>query len=154
LPGSLFGEIALIDDRPRTAHASAMDDCELLLMHRHHFMPLLEEDPRLAIHMLGILCARIRWTSSMIEDTTFLNLRARLAKRLLALADLHGTKLPGDAGVKLNLRLSQRQLGAMIDASREAVNKQVQIWRADGILDIDKGYLVLRKPGLLEAVLD
>jgi CRP/FNR family cyclic AMP-dependent transcriptional regulator len=154
LPGSLFGEIALIDDRPRTAHASAMEDCELLLMHRHHFMPLLEEDPRLAIHMLGILCARIRWTSSMIEDTTFLNLRARLAKRLLALADSHGTKLPGEAGVKLNLRLSQRQLGAMIDASREAVNKQVQIWRADGILDIDKGYLVLRKPNWLEAILD
>jgi CRP-like cAMP-binding protein len=154
LPGSLFGEIALIDDRPRTAHASAMEDCELLLMHRHHFMPLLEEDPRLAIHMLGILCERVRRTSSMIEDTTFLNLRARLAKRLLALAATHGSKLPGDAGVKLNLRLSQRQLGAMIDASREAVNKQVQIWRADGILDIDNGFLVLRKPEWLEAILD
>jgi CRP-like cAMP-binding protein len=154
LPGSLFGEIALIDDRPRTAHASAMEDCELLLMHRHHFMPLLEEDPRLAIHMLGILCARVRWTSSMIEDTTFLNLRARLAKRLLALADTHGTKLPDGSGVRLNLRLSQRQLGAMIDASREAVNKQVQIWRADGILDIDRGCLVLRKPEWLEAILD
>jgi CRP-like cAMP-binding protein len=153
LPGSLFGEIALIDDRPRTAHASAMEDCELLLMHRHHFMPLLEEDARLAIHMLGILCERIRWTSAMIEDTTFLNLRARLAKRLLALAQSHGTKLPGDGGVKLNLRLSQRQLGAMIDASREAVNKQVQHWRADGILDVDQGLLVLRKPEWLEAII-
>jgi CRP/FNR family cyclic AMP-dependent transcriptional regulator len=153
LPGSLFGEIALIDDRARTAHASAMEDCELLLMHRHHFMPLLEEDPRLAIHMLGLLCATIRWTSSMIEDTTFLNLRARLAKRLLALAHSHGTKLPGDAGVKINLRLSQRQLGAMIDASREAVNKQVQIWRAQGILDVENGLLVLRKPDWLEAII-
>jgi biotin operon repressor len=55
--------------------------------------------------------------------------------------------------VRLNLRLSQRQLGAMIDASREAVNKQVQIWRADGILDIDKGLLVLRKPEWLEAII-
>ena len=93
------------------------------------------------------------WTSAMIEDTTFLNLRARLAKRLLALAQSHGTKLPGDGGVKLNLRLSQRQLGAMIDASREAVNKQVQHWRADGILDVDQGLLVLRKPEWLEAII-
>jgi CRP-like cAMP-binding protein len=153
LPGSLFGEIALIDDRPRTAHASAMEDCELLLMHRHHFMPLLDEDPRLAIHMLGILCERIRRTSAMIEDTTFLNLRARLAKRLLALAETYGTKLDGDTGIRINLRLSQRQLGAMIDASREAVNKQVQSWRADGILDIDKGLLVLRRPDWLEAMI-
>jgi len=152
LPGSLFGEIALIDDRPRTAHASAMEDCELLLMHRHHFMPLIQEDPRLAVHMLGILCERVRWTSSMIEDTTFLNLRARLAKRLLALAHSHGTKLEG-GGIKINLRLSQRQLGAMIDASREAVNKQVQSWRADGILDMDEGQLVLHEPEWLEAVI-
>jgi CRP-like cAMP-binding protein len=153
LPGSLFGEIALIDDRPRTAHASAMEDCELLLMHRHHFMPLLDEDPRLAIHMLGILCERIRRTSAMIEDTTFLNLRARLAKRLLALAESYGTKLAGESGIRINLRLSQRQLGAMIDASREAVNKQVQSWRADGILDVDKGMLVLRRPDWLEAMI-
>ncbi|TMJ32441.1 MAG: Crp/Fnr family transcriptional regulator [Alphaproteobacteria bacterium] len=151
-PGALFGEIALLDDRPRTANASAMEDCELLTMHRQHFIPLLEEDPRLAIHMLGLLCARVRWTSSIIEDTTFLNLPARFAKRLLALAHSHGEKLPDGERIRINLRLSQRQIGAMIDASREAVNKQIQIWRADGILDLDDGFLVLRRPDWLEAI--
>jgi CRP/FNR family cyclic AMP-dependent transcriptional regulator len=151
-PGALFGEIALLDDRPRTANASAMDDCELLTMHRQHFIPLLEEDPRLAIHMLGLLCERVRWTSSIIEDTAFLNLPARFAKRLLALAHSHGEKLPDSRGIRIILRLSQRQIGAMINASREAVNKQIQIWRADGILDLDGGFLVLRRPDWLEAI--
>jgi CRP/FNR family cyclic AMP-dependent transcriptional regulator len=151
-PGALFGEIALLDDRPRTANASAMEDCELLTIHRQHFLPLLEEDPRLAIHMLALLCERVRWTSSIIEDTAFLNLPARLAKRLLALAYSHGEKLPSNGGIRINLRLSQRQIGAMIDASREAVNKQIQIWRANGILDLDDGIIVLRRPDWLEAI--
>jgi CRP-like cAMP-binding protein len=151
-PGALFGEIALIDDRARTASASAMKDSELLMINRHHFTPLLLEDPRLALHMLGLICQRVRWTSSIIQDTAFLNLRARLAKRLLALAESHGETLPDGAGIRLNLRLSQRQLGAMIDASREAVNKQVQAWRADGILDLVDGFLILRKPDWLEAI--
>jgi CRP/FNR family cyclic AMP-dependent transcriptional regulator len=150
--GALFGEIALLDDRPRTANASAMDDCELLTMHRQHFMPLLEEDPRLAIHMLGLLCERVRWTSSIIEDTAFLNLPGRFAKRLLALANSHGEKLPNGGGIRINLRLSQRQIGAMVNASREAVNKQIQIWRADGLLELDDGFLVLRRPDWLEAI--
>jgi CRP/FNR family cyclic AMP-dependent transcriptional regulator len=150
--GALFGEIALLDDRPRTANASAMDDCELLTMHRQHFMPLLEEDPQLAIHMLGLLCERVRWTSSIIEDTAFLNLPARFAKRLLALANSHGEKLPNGGGIRINLRLSQRQIGAMVNASREAVNKQIKIWRADGLLELDDGFLVLRRPDWLEAI--
>lgn len=151
-PGALFGEIALIDDRVRTASASAMEDTELLMINRHHFTPLLLEDPRLAVHMLGLICERVRWTSSIIQDTAFLNLQARLAKRLLALAESHGEELPDGAGIRLNLRLSQRQLGEMIDASREAVNKQVQAWRADGILDLVDGLLILRRPDWLEAI--
>jgi len=151
-PGALFGEIALLDERPRTANASALVDCELLTMHRRHFMPLLEDDPRLAIHMIGQLCERIRWTSSLIEDRAFLNLPSRFAKRLLAMAHTHGETLSDNRGIRIKLRLSQRNLGAMIDASREAVNKQMQIWRADGILDLDRGFLVLRRPDLFEAI--
>jgi CRP/FNR family transcriptional regulator, cyclic AMP receptor protein len=152
-PGALFGEIALLDERPRTANASAMDECELLLMHRKHFIPLLEEDARLAVRMLALLCERMRWTSSIIEDTAFLNLPARFAKRLLALAQTHGEKAPDGTGIRINLRLSQRQLGAMIDASREAVNKQIHAWRTDGIIDLEDGFLIIRRPDWLEAII-
>ena len=150
-PGNLFGEVALIDDRPRTASASAVTDCELLTMHRHHFIPLLQNDSRLAVHMLTLLCDRVRWTSTIIEDAAFLNLPGRLAKRLLSLAQIHGEPLPGNEGIRINLRLSQRQLGAMVGASREAVNKQIKAWRDEGIVDIRDGLFVLRKPSWLEA---
>lgn len=150
-PGNLFGEVALIDDRPRTASASAATDCELLTMHRHHFIPLLQSDSHLAVHMLTLLCDRVRWTSTIIEDAAFLNLPGRLAKRLLALAQIHGERLPGNEGIRINLRLSQRQLGAMVGASREAVNKQIKTWRAAEIVDIRDGLFVLRRPSWLEA---
>jgi CRP-like cAMP-binding protein len=128
-----------------------MDNCELLTIHRKHFIPLLAADPHLAIHLLGLLCTRIRWTSTIIEDSVFLNLPARLAKRLLSLVNSCGEELP-DGGIRINLRLSQRQLGGMVDASREAVNKQIQIWRANGILDHRDGLLIIRKPDWLGAI--
>ncbi len=150
--GALFGEIALLDARPRTANASTMEDCEILTMHRQHFIPLLEDDPKLAIHMLALLCERVRWTSAMIEDAAFLNLPARFAKRLLALAQSHGERSPDGHGVRIRLHLSQRQIGAMVGASREAVNKQIQLWRADGILAFDGQHHILLKPEWLEAI--
>jgi CRP/FNR family transcriptional regulator, cyclic AMP receptor protein len=150
--GNLFGEIALIDDRPRTASASTVTNCELLTIHRHHFIPLLKSDPQLAIHLLTLLCDRVRWTSAIIEDAAFLNLRGRLAKRLLALAHTHGETLPGDQGIRIKLRLSQHQLGAMVGGSREGVNKQIMAWRNDGIVDFRNGLLILRRPDWLEAI--
>jgi CRP-like cAMP-binding protein len=73
--GEVFGEIALFDGRPRTAAAIAITDCELMSIDRCHFLPLVRQQPDIAIKLIEILCARLRRSSEQYEDIMFLNLR-------------------------------------------------------------------------------
>ena len=83
--GEIFGEIALLDGRPRTADATAMSDCELIVIERRDFVPFLSSHPDVTIKFIEILCSRLRRTSEQVQDVTFLNLPTRLAKALLQL---------------------------------------------------------------------
>jgi CRP/FNR family cyclic AMP-dependent transcriptional regulator len=85
--GDLFGEIALLDASTRTASAVAMEQADLLRIHRAHFLLYIKANPDLILAMLTLLCQRLRWTSSVIEDAAFLAFSARLAKWLLVLAE-------------------------------------------------------------------
>jgi hypothetical protein len=60
--GDIFGEIALLDGRPRTANAVAVTDCELFTIERRDFLPLMREEPEIALKMVELLCARLRQT--------------------------------------------------------------------------------------------
>ena len=62
--GGIFGEIALLDGRPRTADALAVSDCELMQIDRRDFIPLVTEHPEIALKLIEILCGRIRHTSA------------------------------------------------------------------------------------------
>src|SRR6516162_10304874 len=81
--GEIFGEIALLDGRPRTADAVAMSDCELMVIERRDFVPFLSSHPDVMLKFIEILCSRLRRTSEQVQDITFLNLPTRLAKTLL-----------------------------------------------------------------------
>ena len=63
-PGDLFGEIALLDGSTRTASAAAMEQADLLRIHRAHFLPYVKANPDLILAMLTLLCQRLRWTSA------------------------------------------------------------------------------------------
>src|SRR5438067_4846590 len=83
--GEIFGEIALLDGRPRTADATAMTDCELMMIERRDFLDLVRHQPEIALKLMEVLCARLRHTSEQVEDVLFLDLPGRLAKILLQL---------------------------------------------------------------------
>lgn len=152
-PGDLFGEIALIDGKSRSADAAAIGPTTLFHMPRRHFIPYLRQSPDLCFSLLEILCSRVRWTSSVIEDRAFLGLEARLAKWLLSLAETSGEK-DGSGKLRLRMKLSQRELGALVGTSREAVNKQFALWRDSGLISIDKGVITLNAPAQLRALVD
>ena len=151
-PGEVFGEIALLDGRERTADAAAMSDCELLVLERRDFVPFLERHPEVCIRLMEVLCARLRRTSEQVEDVLFLELPARLAKTLLRLAKEHGHAASG--GQMIDLKLSQRELGNLTGATRESVNKQLKEWERDGILRIEGGAIVVTASRRLEALVE
>ena len=81
-PGDTFGEIAVMDGLPRTAGACAVEDTALIVIKRADFLKLLEREPRLAIHLLKLLCERLRWTSALVEETASAESSARRASTL------------------------------------------------------------------------
>ncbi|MBL6927645.1 MAG: Crp/Fnr family transcriptional regulator [Rhodospirillales bacterium] len=151
-PREVFGEIALIDGGERTANAVAMENTELMVLERRDFLPFLERNPELCIKLLMVMCHRLRRTSEQLEDFSFLDLRTRLAKRLLDLANDHG--IEEDGGVRISLTLSQRVLGAMMGTSREAVNKQLRAWEDEGLLRLKRGSVTLLDPEQLELIVE
>src|SRR5690606_4458595 len=107
-PGDTFGEIAVMDGLPRTAGAMALDRTTLIVVKRVDFLALLEREPQIALHLLKLLCQRLRWTSELVEESAFLSGPARLAKPLLILAELHGP--PSGTGSPRGMPVSPAEL--------------------------------------------
>ncbi len=150
-PGSVLGEIALLDGRPRSLDVVAMADCLLLSIARRDFLPFLRARPELMLRLMALLCDRLRRASAAFEDVALASLSARLARLLLALAEAHGISTPD--GVQIRLAMSQRDMAAQVAATRERVNKQLRQWHEAGVLGDQDGRLVVRQPEALRALL-
>jgi CRP-like cAMP-binding protein len=147
-PGDAFGEIALLDGSPRTATATATARTELMILQREAFFALLRTEPQLAEHLIQLLCKRVRWTAEQMEDSALLTVPAKLAKRLLSLASLHGRESPEGA----RLAISQEELAQFLGLSRQIVNQHLQAWRAKGWISLGRGSITLANPRALQNV--
>ena len=147
-PGEVFGEVALLGATPRTATVSAIEDCRLLVIDRRDFMSFLRADPEISVKLLSVLAMRLKRVSELVEDTLFLNLPMRFAKKLLSLSRAYGEKAAD--GTRIDLKLSQEEWGDLVGTTRESINKQMRKWTEAGIIRIDDGYLVILNPVELE----
>ena len=144
--GEIFGEIALLDGNPRTADASAVTDCELFVIERRDFLPLMREEPEIALRLIEILCSKLRRTTEQAEDVMFLDLPSRLAKALMRLeAD---TACTGER----KICITQRDLGNIIGMSRESTNKQLRIWQGKKWVRLERNAVVILATDSLAAI--
>lgn len=146
-PGDVIGEIALLDGLPRTANAVAAEDTILLAIRRETFLALIREEPQLGVHVIELLCERLRRNTDMLGEFAFRDVRSRLANKLVELATGHGHSTP--QGTEIRLRLSQSELASMLGATREAVNKQLAAWAHQEIVAVERGRIVLCDLGKL-----
>jgi CRP-like cAMP-binding protein len=140
-PGEIFGEIALLDGEERSADAVAMTDCDILVLHRRDFMPILEKRADICLILLRILCQRLRQTSEQVEDVLFRHLESRIAKKVMQLGE--SATLHGVPGSPIELHVSQRELGNIAGGSRESVNKILQSWHKAGWIELGKGTILI-----------
>jgi CRP-like cAMP-binding protein len=131
-PGQVFGEVAILDGQPRSATVVALEECEIAALDLQAFRDFLTASPPVALKLLGVLAGRVRELTTRLEDRVFLDVPARLAKQLLWLAENHGERTA--AGAQIELRLSQQELGDLIGATRESVNKYLSEWTRSGVL--------------------
>lgn len=140
--GDFFGELSLIDGEPRSATIIATEPTETMVVYREGFQDFLRASPEIAIEMLQALSRRLRQSDEFIADAAFLDVPGRLAKKLLELAERYGKT--GPSGISIGLRVTQRDLAAMIGATRESVNKHLQSFRAQGMIGFERRRLLIR----------
>jgi len=136
--------VALIDGGARSATCTAVDACDLLVIERAQFLKLLDESPGISVKLLYVLAQRLRRLSQRSEDAAFLDVPSRLARSLLDLAARFGERNHGSGiGIRIGLKLSQQELGDLVGATRESVNKHLGDWTRQGIVRMDSGRMVL-----------
>ncbi len=153
-PGDVLGEIALLDGKPRSANVTATEDTTVIVVERRQFLPFVFKHESMVERLLVTLCDRLRRTSIALEEIALFDLPARLARLVLKMADDYGRAVPPEqgGGTRIDMKLSQRDMATLVASSRESVNKQLRLWRADKLVDLVDGYLIVLEPAALQAL--
>lgn len=123
--GDFFGEMSLLDGKPRSATMIAVEDSALGMLKRERFLSAVKNDPMIAIDLLSAVVQRLRMADGMIESLAFLDVSQRLMELLLQIAKAEGEK--DKSGFFRIKKLTHKELAARIGASREAISKVIKV---------------------------
>jgi CRP-like cAMP-binding protein len=143
-PGEIFGEMALLDGEPRSADAIAQEPSRVFWLQRDDFQAFLEDHPRAAMKMLAALSRRLRHTTRVVQDATFRDVPARLARVLMDLVARDGQ--PAEDGIRIETRMTQSDLASRVGASRETVNRALRGFEEHGWIRWEGSRIVIVRP--------
>ncbi|MEL0028112.1 MAG: Crp/Fnr family transcriptional regulator [Perlucidibaca sp.] len=140
-PGSCVGLMSCLDGEPSPSTCRAYGDTSAYLIPRQQLLALLEAEPHYHQYFTRLMLRWVRGLLTLIEDQAVLGIRARMAKRLLQLAYIHGETVPG--GVMIPLKLPQEELALILGATRQSVHQHLTDFRERGWIEIDKAVFTL-----------
>lgn len=129
--GQHFGELALIDDHPRSAHVIAMEDASLIVLRRDDFRRRVESSPSVAWSLLAELSRRLRRADDKIGGLVLLDVPGRIARLLLDLSEESGTN-------QIEKSLTHQTIAQMIGASRETVSRAMKEFQDSGWISVER----------------
>jgi CRP/FNR family cyclic AMP-dependent transcriptional regulator len=141
--GDFFGEMALIDDQPRSAHVIATEESHLIVLRRDDFRQCLEESPRIALGLLQALSRRLRRADDKIGGLVLLDVNGRVARLLLEMADEHD-------GQHIPRKVTHHTIAQMIGSSRETVSRTMREFADQGLVEVSRQSIALKDRGRLE----
>lgn len=147
-PGELCGEIALLDGKERTADAKAATDCNVVVLERRDVLAFFAQYPDAWSKLIDVLCERLRTADQQMAEFALSPVPVRLAKALLRLATSDGRAVDGRAIERVHL--TQRELGNVIGATRESVNKYLRAWQRKGCVRIADRRIVITNRAAVE----
>ena len=125
-----------------------MEQTQALALHRTDFLDVIAKYPEAVSDVLAAVADRLRHADLLLEDAVFLDLPARLAKRILELGEKHGIET--DKGLEIDLRLTQQEIANTVGASRVAVNKLLGLFQDKGLVYIEKQRITILRADELE----
>jgi CRP/FNR family cyclic AMP-dependent transcriptional regulator len=143
--GDHFGELSLIDSRPRSAHVIAVQESTLLVLRREDFRRRVEASAAVAWSLLGELSRRLRRADEQIGGLVLLDVNGRIARLLLdnASADGNGT---------IEKKLTHQTIAQMIGASRETVSRAMRDFQERGLIDVQHRQITITDRTQLEGM--
>jgi CRP-like cAMP-binding protein len=127
-PPASFGELALLDGGPRSASAEAVERSVLLVVIRAELLRLLRSEEKVAEALLRALGTMVRRTTRQVTDLVFLDLRGRVARQLLLLAE------DGNGAGAVTRRVTQGELATMVGGARQTVNQALKSLESSGCI--------------------
>jgi CRP/FNR family transcriptional regulator, cyclic AMP receptor protein len=147
-PGDFFGEMALLDDEPRSATVVATEPLELVTIWRNDFLQILAENFTLTKKLLAELSRRLRSASSRIESLATMDVYGRLARFFLDLARDQGKQL--DNGYIAVTRPTHQAMANMIGTSRETVSRLIHDLMRQNLLISEGKTIYLKKTAIAQ----
>ena len=132
-PGSVFGELSLLDGKPRSANVVAIEETDLLMLRRTDFLQLIHKTPQIATALLAELATRMRKTDRQIEGLALLDVTSRISDTLLQLATEQGAETAD--GVTIQSRPTHQELANMSGTTRETVSRVLKRLESQGYIN-------------------
>lgn len=143
--GDSFGELALIDGKPRSASAQTLEDSVVIALTANNFLDLLRNNFDICLIIMRELCDRLRDTNQHVFDLTFVDARTRVIKALIKLANKNGTRQGTVISIRMTLNydeLSQMagvQKPVLMQVIRDLQEKQILMFQGQDMrLDLAK----------------
>ena len=148
--GDFFGEMAMFDSSLRSASIKTLTDVEVGAIRHADFLIFLDRNPRIGRSLVIALSERLRAANALIAATNSQDIRARLAALLLNLADQFGEHV--DNGTRISLRLTNQEMANMIATTRETVNRTLNHFWDEKLLDMRSSHVVIVDPERLRSL--
>ena len=148
-PGSIVGELSMIDGRPRSAAVVAVRDATLSFLSRAAFEAFAQRQPEIYKLLVTLLATRLRDTDTVIAAGSFLPLKGRVASTLLELA-VHFGQDVGSGRVVIRQKIGQSDIAAMAGIARENVSRILNDWKRRKLVSRLSGYYCLENKAQLE----
>lgn len=146
-PNDVLGVISALDPAPRASSAIAVTDVRVAALPQPALQKHIAQCPEFCERLFAVLAREIRYRNMMSVDVCLGDVRGRLAKKLLHLADTFGS--PGPEGIRVEHNLTQTELGQLAATTREGVNKTLMAFAARGWIRVEDKAICILDAGAL-----
>src|SRR5258708_28752137 len=148
-PGTLVGELSMMDGKPRSASVCAIRESKLAFVSRATFEAFARAQPDSYVYVAELLTRRLRDIDDVLTATSLLPLKGRVARALLSLAEAFGKDV-GAGRILINQKVSQADIAAMAGIARENVSRILQDWMRRSLVSRLAGHYCVERKAALE----
>jgi CRP-like cAMP-binding protein len=141
-PGDFFGEMALLDNEPRSATAIAVEDSELLSLHRTDFQSVLADNKSITVGLIKVLTSRLRKANHQISTLALLDVYGRVARVIVDMAREEGRRLK-DGRIAFR-RATHQEIANRIGTTRETVTRMLKDLERQGLIHVEGKEMVVQ----------